>query len=94
MTSAALAGDGSVDRRRLRTERGRQLVVDALLAYYDEDESRLKLIESADGVAFAAPADVDNDGLAHMLLANGRVDVPSRFAPEAWKASTASSAST
>ena len=38
MTSAAVADDGPVDRRRLRTERGRQLVVDALLAYYDEGD--------------------------------------------------------
>ena len=38
MTSAAPEPDGSVDRRRLRTERGRQLVVDALLAYYDEGD--------------------------------------------------------
>ena len=27
-----------IDRRRLRTERGRQLVVDSLLAYYDEGD--------------------------------------------------------
>jgi AcrR family transcriptional regulator len=38
MTGAVLEGDGVVDRRRLRTERGRQLVVDALLAYYDEGD--------------------------------------------------------
>ncbi len=34
----ANAAEDSVDRRRLRTERGRQLVVDALLAYYDEGD--------------------------------------------------------
>ncbi len=37
--SAAGAAGGAVDRRRLRTERGRQLVVDALLAYYDEGDA-------------------------------------------------------
>ncbi len=36
--SAAEESGGAVDRRRLRTERGRQLVVDALLAYYDEGD--------------------------------------------------------
>src|SRR3954454_15995344 len=36
--SAADDAGGGVDRRRLRTERGRQLVVDALLAYFDEGD--------------------------------------------------------
>ena len=45
MTNAALEPSASasgldtpVDRRRLRTERGRQLVVEALLAFYDEGD--------------------------------------------------------
>lgn len=38
MTSAAARPDLPVDRRRLRTERGRDLVVDALLAFYAEGD--------------------------------------------------------
>jgi Bacterial regulatory proteins, tetR family. len=38
MTSAAAQPDLPVDRRRLRTERGRDLVVDALLAFYAEGD--------------------------------------------------------
>lgn len=38
MTSAAEQPEFPVDRRRLRTERGRDLVVDALLAFYAEGD--------------------------------------------------------
>src|SRR3954462_377145 len=37
---AAAPEPGSVDRRRLRTERGRELVVTALLQFFDEGESQ------------------------------------------------------
>src|SRR6476646_9706359 len=42
-TSGMAAGDADgepVDRRRLRTERGRELVVTALLQFFDEGESQ------------------------------------------------------
>src|SRR6478735_4764996 len=40
-TPGAVDGPGEpVDRRRLRTERGRELVVSALLAFFDEGESQ------------------------------------------------------
>jgi AcrR family transcriptional regulator len=38
--ASAAAGDEPVDRRRLRTERGRELVVTALLQFFDEGESQ------------------------------------------------------
>src|SRR6185503_16554967 len=41
MTAISGATDGEpVDRRRLRTERGRELVVTALLQFFDEGESQ------------------------------------------------------
>src|SRR3954449_3979492 len=53
---AAVPEPGPVDRRRLRTERGRELVVTALLEFFDEGESQPGAARIAERAGVSEPS--------------------------------------